>query len=253
MVSDIVSIGDKLELKSIRFSAKEIENEKVYKSQVLDFIDEDTASILMPIEGGRVIPLTIGDKYNLCFYTKKGLYQCKSVITDRSRINNVFVLTVQFTSELEKYQRRQYYRLKYLLEFKYSIITDMEISIMNKLRNNNAKQEEEKQAFLDTLDSIKKEILSGTILDISGGGARFVSGHNHEHGIMIQMLLDFDNGLGAKSFQIQAIIVSSDKMINRQGFYEHRVQFIDMTKEEREAIIKFIFEEERRQRKKEKG
>ncbi|WFR54958.1 flagellar brake domain-containing protein [Anaerocolumna sp. AGMB13025] len=253
MVSDIVSIGDKLELKSIRFSAKEIENEKVYKSQVLDFIDEDTASILMPIEGGRVIPLTIGDKYNLCFYTKKGLYQCKSVITDRSRINNVFVLTVQFTSELEKYQRRQYYRLKYLLEFKYSIITDMEISIMNKLRNNNAKKEEEKQAFLDTLDSIKKEILSGTILDISGGGARFVSGHNHEHGIMIQMLLDFDNGLGAKSFQIQAIIVSSDKMINRQGFYEHRVQFIDMTKEEREAIIKFIFEEERRQRKKEKG
>lgn len=253
MVSDIVSIGDKLELKSIRFSAKEIENEKVYKSQVLDFIDEDTASILMPIEGGRVIPLTIGDKYNLCFYTKKGLYQCKSVITDRSRINNVFVLTVQFTSELEKYQRRQYYRLKYLLEFKYSIITDMEISIMNKLRNNNAKKEEEKQAFLDTLDSIKKEILSGTILDISGGGARFVSGHNHEHGNMIQMLLDFDNGLGAKNFQIQAIIVSSDKMINRQGFYEHRVQFIDMTKEEREAIIKFIFEEERRQRKKEKG
>jgi c-di-GMP-binding flagellar brake protein YcgR len=253
MVSDIVSIGDKLELKSIRFSDKKIENEKVYKSQLLDFISEDTASILMPIEGGRVIPLTIGDKYSLCFYTKNGLYQCKSVITDRAKINNVFVLTVQFISELEKFQRRQYYRLEYLLEFKYSIITDMEISIMNKLRNDNVENEEEKQGFLDTLEAMKKEILSGTILDISGGGARFVSGHDHEYGNMIRMSLDFDNGLGAKSFRIHAIIISSNKMINRQGFYEHRVQFIDMTKEERETIIKFIFEEERRQRKKEKG
>ena len=64
--------------------------------------------------------------------------------------------------------------------------------------------------------------------------------------------MEFDNSLGSKEFIIQALILSSNKMINRQGFYEHRVQFRDIPKEEREAIIKFIFEEERRQRKREK-
>ncbi len=252
MVSDIVSIGDKLELKPLSFSEKGFKNEKTYKSQVLDFISEDTASVLMPIEGGRIIPLRVGDKYSLCFFTKKGLYQCKSVITDRTHMNNIYVLTVRFTSELEKFQRRRYYRLEYLLEFKYCIISDLEISIMTRLRNNNYRDEEEKQNYINTLEALEREWLSGTILDISGGGARFVSDCEHERGNMMQISIEFDNESGTRSFHIQAMIISSNKMINRQGF-EHRVQFIDILKEERESIIKFIFEEERRRRKREKG
>jgi len=252
MVSDVVTIGDKLDLKSLSFSTKTIENEKIYKSQVLDFISEDTLSILMPIEGAKVIPLTVGEKYGLCFYTKKGLYQCKSVITDRGRSDNVYVLTVQVISQLEKYQRRQFYRLEYLLEIKYRIISDMEISIMNKLRNYNYENEAEQQNIINSLEALQKDRLSGTILDISGGGARFVSERSHERGNMLELSMEFDNSLGSKEFIIQALILSSNKMINRQGFYEHRVQFRDIPKEEREAIIKFIFEEERRQRKREK-
>ncbi len=252
MVGDIVTIGDKLDLIALSFSMKTIEDEKIYKSQVLDFISEDTLSILMPIEGGRVIPLTVGERYSLCFYTKKGLYQCKSVITDRGRIDNVYVLTVQITSQLEKYQRRQFYRLEYLLEIKYRILSDMEISIMNKLRNNNYENEAEQQSFINSMDALQKDRLSGTILDISGGGARFVSEQNHERGNILEMFMEFDNSLGSKDFIIQALILSSNRMVNRQGFYEHRVQFRDISKEEREAIIKFIFEEERRQRKREK-
>ncbi len=251
MVGDIVTIGDKLDLISLSFSMKSIEDEKIYKSQVLDFISEDTLSILMPIEGGRVIPLNVGARYSLCFYTKKGLYQCKSVITDRGRSDNVYVLTVQITSQLEKYQRRQFYRLEYLLEIKYRILSDMEISIMNKLRNNNYEKAEQ-QGFINSLDALQKDRLSGTILDISGGGARFVSEQNHERGNILEMFMEFDNSLGSKDFIIQALILSSNRMVNRQGFYEHRVQFRDISKEEREAIIKFIFEEERRQRKREK-
>ncbi len=253
MVSDIVSVGDKLELKSLSFSTKNIENEKIYKSQVLDFIGDDAASILMPIEKGRIIPLKVGDRYSLCFFTKKGLYQCKSVITERVRINNIYVLTVQFTSELEKFQRRQFYRLEYLLEFTYRLVSDTEISIINRQRHNNFKDEEEQINYTNILEKLKQEWLSGTILDLSGGGARFVSQHNHERGNMMQMCLEFENNTAAKSINIQAMVISSNRMVNRQGFYEHRVQFIDILKEERESIIKFIFEEERRQRKREKG
>lgn len=253
MVNDVVSVGDKLELKSINSSTKKKENERVYKSQVLDFISEDTVSILMPIEGGRVIPLAVGDKYGLCFFTKKGLFQCKSIIIDRGRIDKVYVLTVQITSELEKFQRRQYYRLEYLLVFKYRLITDAEISINKKLQSNNIASEEEKQSFINSLEALKEDWLSGTILDISGGGARFVSESSLEHGNMLKISLDISHGADDKNIEIYAFVISSEKMINRIGFYEHRIQFKDIPKDVREAIIKFIFEEERRLRKREKN
>jgi len=57
----------------------------------------------------------------------------------------------------------------------------------------------------------------------------------------------------AENKKIPSKIIISAKMLNRVGFYEHRVQFTDINREDREAVIKFIFAEERRQRKREKG
>lgn len=230
MLNDVVSIGDKLELRHLSFSTNSNKSEKVYKSKVIDFISEDTVNIMMPIEGSKLIPLSVGEKYNLCFFTKKGLYQCKSVIIDRSRANNVYTLIIQITTELEKYQRRQFYRFEYLLEFKYRLISDLNTSIHEP----------------NTLENEKQ--MSGTILDISGGGARFVSEHSHKRGDMLLMCMEFDTNKITRTFHIKAFIISSYKMVNRKGYYEHRVQFKDIPEDEREAIIKFIFEKERQQR-----
>lgn len=251
MMKDLVAIGDKLELKKIRLSSKEIEHEKVYKSQVLDFKEDETAIILMPMDKGRVIPLNIGDKYSLRFYTKKGLYQCKAIITDRSRINNIFILTIQCMSDLEKFQRRQFYRLECLLDIEYYVVSDIEISITTKLKANNYKDEAEKQHYLAALEACKREWETGTIVDISGGGSRIISAQPHDYGNLIKLRINFFNQTGPKNYSIDAIVISSEKMTNRQGYYEHRIQFKDIPKDEREAIIKFIFEEERRQRNKE--
>ena len=253
MVRDLVDIGDKLELKKIRLRSDELENEKIYKSQLLDFIDNETASILMPIEKGKIIPLSVGDKYNLRFFTKKGLYQCKSIIIGRSRVNNIYILNIQFTSDLEKYQRRQFYRLECILDVDYYIASDAEISIFNKIRQNNFTSDEELQTYTNALNECKRQWLKGSVVDISGGGARFVSESIHEYGNILFMKIDFNNGSVIRNSTIKAMIVSSEKMMNRQGYYEHRVQFRDMPKEDRETIIKFIFEEERKQRSKGKS
>jgi c-di-GMP-binding flagellar brake protein YcgR len=252
MISSIVSVGDKLELKRIRTIDNDKED-KIYKSKLLDFISDDKASIAMPIEKGRVIPLEVGDKYSIRFFTNKGLFQCKAVITERYRNDNIYVLIVQFLSDLEKYQRRQYYRLECILDVTYHIITDVELSLMNKIQADEFQNEEEKQKYINTLEEFQSNWLTANVLDLSGGGARFTSNSNHESGLLIQISMRLGIDKWAKNYLLNAVIISSNKMTNRQGYYEHRVQFKDIKKDEREAIIKFIFEEERRQRKKEKG
>lgn len=252
MISELISIGDKLELKKLKTRTSEEDTDKIYVSQLLDISPDDKLNIAMPIEKGRIIPLSVGDKYSVRFYANKGLYQCKALITDRYRNNNIYIIVIQLISELEKYQRRQYFRLECLLDIKYHVITDLELAIANKVKKDDFKDAEEKEKYLNTLDNYQNDFHSGTIVDLSGGGARFISNHKHEHGNRIQISIRFSSDFN-NIHVINAGIISSTNMINRQGVYEHRVQFNDISKEEREAIIKFIFEEDRKQRRKEKG
>jgi c-di-GMP-binding flagellar brake protein YcgR len=253
MIHDIVSIGDKLELKKIRLSTIELDSEKTYKSQILDFIDDKTLTILMPMEKVRIIPLSVGDKYIIRFFTKKGLYQCNSIILGRSKLNNIYVLTVELTSDLEKKQRREFYRLECVLDMEYYLLSDAEISIMNKIKANNLKSDTEFENYVNALDECKREWHKGIVVDISGGGAKFVSDKLHEYGNIIHITIPFNSTIKLKNKWLKAVIASSEKLMNRQGSYEHRIQFKDMSKDDREIIIKYIFEEERKHRNKDKG
>ncbi len=250
MIKNYLSVGNKLELMKLKMRDDEpIENHR-YLSKLLDFIDSDKAKIAMPIERGKIIPLTVGEKYIICFFTDKGLYQCKAVITARYKEQNIYILEVQFLSELEKYQRRQFYRLECNLYIKYHIITEAEIILSNQLTKNDFLNKADEETCYEALIACQKVWNEGIITDISGGGARFIS--DTQLDIANPILLDiklYDN----KSHIIQVKVISSNKMANRPNFFEHRVQFNDIASEEREAIIKFIFEEERRQRKREKG
>lgn len=249
MISDLISVGDKLTLQKLKTKEFEIINDKVYMSQLLDYIGDDKANISMPIMKGRIIPLSIGDKYMISFYTNKGLFQCKSIITDRFKNNNIYIHEIQFLSELEKYQRRQYYRLDCIIDFTYHIITELETILTKQIQLSNFQNEMEKNNCINTLDEYKNIWQNGTIIDISGGGARFNSNHLFEQVDGILMNIDLE----ATRLVLNAKVISSNKMIHRQGYYEHRVKFINISKEDREAIIKFIFEEDRRKRRKEKG
>ena len=252
MIKDYIAVGVKLELKYIKTRENSLKNEKIYMSQLLDFSENDKASIAMPLEKGRLIPLAVGDKYIICFYTNKGLFQCTAIITDRFRNNNIYMLEIQFLSDLEKYQRRQFYRLECIMEITYHVISEAELILSNSLKESNVQNELDRNKYPEIYEDINAEWKQGTITDISGGGARFNSKQMHECGEIIQLGIEFGTSGGFKRYILQVIVIFSTKMTNHQGYFEHRVQFKDILKEEREAIIKYIFEEERRLRIKEK-
>lgn len=251
MIKDIAAIGDKLELRRLNLDDTTSGRSKVYISQLLDLIDNDKAIIAMPIEKSHIVPLSVGEKYTVTFYTSKGPYQCKAIIYNRYKINQIYVLEVQFMSEIEKHQRRQYFRLNCLVDILYHIITKDEIVLEKKVNNSTSIEDAENNKDYENLEELKKICYEGTITDLSGGGARFISNRLHEPGESVILYITLS--LNAENKKIPAKIISSTKMLNRVGFYEHRIQFTDIKREDREAVIKFIFAEERRQRKREKG
>ncbi len=86
------------------------------------------------------------------------------------------------------------------------------------------------------------------IVDISGGGLRFLSNHQYEPGSLIYInycLLIKDK---VKEYNLVGKVLAIKPSENRKGVYEHRVQYLNIGNEEREEIIRYIFEEERKHR-----
>ena len=83
MLKNVLKVGDRIELKSISQSKFAEGPQRVYKSQVLDILDEYRMNIAVPIESGHLVPLEIGSKYEMSFLTIGGLYMCKCEIQNR--------------------------------------------------------------------------------------------------------------------------------------------------------------------------
>ncbi len=245
MLSKIVTLGNKIELKKVSntmssYGKTILGEDVIYYSQVFDVVDEHRIRIGMPLIGGRVIPLTVSDKYDACFYTDKGLYQCRIVITDRYKENNIFVLVVELISELQKYQRRQYYRLGCTMDIKYRILEEEEIKFYS----------DENNRYSCELDD---KFNDGIALDLSGGGIRFTSKKHHKPGEILLLFMDISYDDKQKEYCVLCQLVTSDASKNREDMFEHRAKYCNIDGGIREELIKYIFEEERKQRKREKG
>ncbi|MBR4719301.1 MAG: flagellar brake protein [Lachnospiraceae bacterium] len=241
MLSKYVKLGDKLELESIDNSKNrnELTEKKNYRSQVYDIVSEDQIKIAMPMEQGKIVLLPVDGEYNICFYTQSGLYQCLARVIDRYKSDNIFVLVMELTTDIRKYQRREYYRLNCVLDMK----------------ARNVSAEEGQQASHEQVHFLDTDITfsNGTMVDISGGGARFISRAQYPKGSNIQFAFSlFVNGK-LTEYKLLGRVLYSEELASRPGSYEHRIQFVNIMNDERESIIKFIFEEERKIRRREKG
>lgn len=243
MVSKIISLGDKIEMKRVRMSSKfksaDDEQDRVYISQVYDIISEDEMKIAMPIVEGKVVPLPVNGRFDLSFYTSNGLYQCRAIITDRYKEDGLFTLQIEIISDIKKFQRRQYFRLECTKDIRYSVLSGEEIlEIITEM--------EKVQEFLNT------PLESGIALDISGGGMRFASKNRHSDGDNVLIAMPIKKVGKDVTCVLPGKIIKSKSVQNRTDMYEYRVEYNNLQRNVRETLIKFIFEEERRLRQEKK-
>lgn len=240
MLSQYVIPGNRVELQLVERVkyVEEIERKKIYQSSVYDVISEDRLEIYMPLEKTKLVLLPVDAEYDLYFYTNGGLYQCFARVVDRYKTDNKYIVLMELTSNLRKFQRREYYRLSCALEMD-----------TRKLEKEEIKALEQKEKYLVSGLPLKRSI----IVDISGGGIRFVGDYAYEPDSLIcckyHLLVNGRN----KEYTLIARIIAVRELEDRSGLYEHRAQYIDINTLDREEIIRFIFEEERKHRKKEKG
>lgn len=130
MIDNLISEGDKIDFRDILTGAQ-VSNgvtPNVYVSQVLDFTENGNMMVAMPMRQRNLVPLSKGQQYEVFFYTHKGLYQSIAVIVDRFKSGNIYSMEISLTSELQKYQRRQYYRLEKSIAVKYAQISEEEFT-----------------------------------------------------------------------------------------------------------------------------
>lgn len=240
MLSKFISIGNRVELQAIAKENQEDETaNKIYQSKIHDIVSDDTLEVIMPMEQTKLILLPIDSEYDMVIYGENGLYQCLVRIVDRYKSNNVYILVVDLVSNLRKFQRREYFRFSCALEMASRSLEDEEVSAV----------EQRSPYSLQPGLPLKRSV----IVDISGGGLRFMSSQKYEEGSLIYCSYHLMSKGEQKQYDVIGKVLSAREMENKPGVYEHRVQYYNLDVETREEIIKFIFEEERRTRKRERS
>lgn len=231
MIDKYFSSGAKIELHQISNAPlKEGEEKKSYLSQINEILDEYKLDIMMPIENGKLILLPQNAKFRLVSVTGQGLYECNVKVIDRYKSGRVYLQALEVISEIKKYQRREYYRYSCSIP-----ITTRRL------------EEHEKETLVWDQDMPGMEALA---VDIGGGGVRFLTEQEYQIGedIISIIKLEYDNGV--KEIQALGKVLSTKEVVKGLTKKEVRIQFDIISNAAREDIIQYIFEDERRRRKK---
>ena len=214
------------------------EGVKTYKTSVYDILDDGRLELVMPMEKTRLVLLPVDGEYDVCFFSHGGMYRADVRIVDRQKINGTYILVVEMISNLHKYQRREYYRFNCVVEMKAREMTRQELD-----------------AFAKGITQLisEEDMVRGVIVDISGGGTRFVSRQKFNENSIVLMSFSLPIMERERSFLLAAKVIYSGVIENRANEYENRVKFEFIDTTTREEIIKYIFDEERKNRKNGKG
>ena len=210
-IRDIFNIGDRIEL--IR---KESEKIKLYPSQILDITGENTYIVSGPIHKNRIVLLHRFEKIGVSYLVEnKGRYAFEARILKRDH-GKIYKLEIEKISDIKKYQQREFYR------FETSIPVTKEMTIKTK----------------DGEDTVSELCRTK---DISGSGVKLLSNLKHSIGDKVKCKFNIKD----HPISVQCEILRVENIDTFDYTYGLGVNFIDISEEDRDIIIKFIFEKER--------
>ena len=146
---------------------------------------------------------------------------------------------MEFIGTLEKFQRREYYRLPCIINADIIPINGEEVL-------------EYSQKHIIP-DKIYEDMQSGIIVDISGGGVRIMSDRRFSKNDYVFLRFSIEMNIGVRELELMGVVVLSQESPNRSNYYDSRIEFKEITSEERDNIVKYIFEQQRKIQKRERG
>lgn len=226
-----ISVGNKIEMVLLDQVIRGDVDKRVYVSKIYDILADDLLQIAMPIYEGKIVPLAVDERYVACFYTEKGLFECDVTVTARYKSGNLFFLEIRMLGELKKLQRREFYRYNYIADAKIREVTELEYAT----------------GIPENTDLPESELdwQPVKILDISGGGVRIASTLKLERNTYVKidfLLADKD---GYTRYNLYCRMLMSELMQGKNNLFEQRLEFLNIQADQRDKIVRFIFERER--------
>jgi c-di-GMP-binding flagellar brake protein YcgR len=232
MADKILGIGNKIEL-TILDDKKRLKktDDRTYVSQILDF-DGDTVVAALPIYEGHLVTLEVGSRLDCYFYTTKGIYRGTSQITSRYKDRNLYLMKLELEGEVRKFQRRQYYRLP----------CDISVSL-RRLDVSEVIDYSSRRTIDENPDA---KVDGGIIVDISGGGIRVFTNEPFEKDEYVYATFTIEMNVGKMEVSVLTHVVMTIESHNVSEHYDIRLQYRDIPPQTRDAIVKYIYEQQRK-------
>ncbi len=214
MAFNNIKIGNRVEI----FLNTENYKSVRYTSLVEENYEDGKLLLYIPMMYGKIIKLPVEEEYAFHFVTETGILKYNAVIKEYVYMDDFNFMIIEIKSEIEKVQRREFFRFDCVLPLKFIKISD-----------------DEDKAEQDA------DFLEGTIKDLGEGGIRFLSNEDIEVGEKCKFFI---------TLNYECAVVKGD-ILHKQEYpksnfkYQYRTQFFDLSKEEKDKILKYIFFEQR--------
>ncbi len=182
------------------------------KTLVEEKIGEDALVVHAPIKSGKIVILQPNQTVNVLFskydegQDRFEVFRFNALVESRELVDDIAMLSLRKIGEIEKVQRRDFFRLNYVKELKVIL-------------SENAEQ------------------ISALSKDISLGGMRFIANYELAKGEQVICLVNFED---VESVSVNAVVLDSQLLNGALSQYEIRVQFINVSREVKKIIVKNI-------------
>jgi c-di-GMP-binding flagellar brake protein YcgR len=197
-------------------------DEKYFNSNIQD-ITEEYIAINIPMSAGQYLPLSKGTVIEAIYYEEENIYKFKSAVIGR-RFENIPIILLAKPKEIQKIQRRKYFRIPLISSIKYKNLKNEPKTSPSTINDN--------------------EYSKALMVDLSGGGMKIKVSQQVKLNdfMLVSLTINNENVLIVG----QAMRVVKDD----EDRYVCGLSFEFLENSTREVIIKFIFQLMREQMKK---
>ncbi|MBR1865885.1 MAG: PilZ domain-containing protein [Lachnospiraceae bacterium] len=236
-----IDIGVKLDIERMDDRLSQREGEKqIYVSQVLDETENGNLLVAMPIKEGKVIPFSVGQQLVATFYTKSGLLQGHVIVAGRFKKGELFLMEISLNTQFKRVQRREFFRYDCRMPLEYRLVGEEEQRLLTEYADYD-------------VSKLNPEWRNAAMIDLSGGGMHFVSTSREANGSLIQVRFEIKIAEEVQIVCVFATVLRCSQNENQSRLYNTHIKFQGIDKKLQEQIVRFIFEEQIRQRSKQSG
>lgn len=215
LVKEVINIGEKIE---VVIQERLDADSKTCFSMVQDVPQDDELLITLPMLKGQPVPLGIGQTVRINFFRDRGRFSFEAKVIERQSTEAVRLIRLKQISPMHRLQRRNFYRLKINLPVLFRLIEQ--------------DSEPDRQGYIKAYTA-----------DISGGGLRLLTNEDLKPGQQVECRISIED---SNFLELKGLVVRVATCVEGNYKFEVGVKFIDILESERDKLIQFIFQQQRK-------